>query len=105
MATNNAPELAARRQAGLRQESLDRPRPAPSADGQSLTLTYLSKDGEEGYPGTLDVTVVYTLTDDDAPAHRLHRPPPTRPRSLNLTNHAYFNLSQGAAQGRAGPRC
>ncbi|MEJ7661664.1 MAG: hypothetical protein WKG07_19825 [Hymenobacter sp.] len=40
--------------------------PGTSAEGQTLTLSYLSKDGEEGYPGNLHVTVVYTLTADNA---------------------------------------
>ncbi|MDB5267811.1 MAG: galactose mutarotase, partial [Hymenobacter sp.] len=40
--------------------------PGTSPDGQTLTLKYLSKDGEEGYPGNLQITVVYTLTDNNA---------------------------------------
>ena len=36
-----------------------------SADGPAVKLTYLSKDGEEGYPGNVNATTVYTLTEDN----------------------------------------
>lgn len=58
----------------------------------SIELFYLSPDGEEGFPGNLGVTVVYTLTDDNA-VDIAYRATTDKPTILNLTNHSYFNLS------------
>jgi len=58
----------------------------------SLELTYLSKDGEEGFPGNLKVTATYTLSEDNA--LRLDFSATTdKPTVLNLTHHSYFNLA------------
>jgi len=58
----------------------------------SLTLKYLSKDGEEGYPGNLNVTVQYTLNSDDELKIE-YNAETDKATPVNLTNHSYFNLS------------
>jgi len=65
--------------------------PEQGADGPSLHLTYLSKDGEEGYPGNLNVTAVYTLTDDNS-LRLEYTATSDKDTVANLTHHSYFNL-------------
>ncbi|MCS6774884.1 MAG: aldose epimerase family protein [Anaerolineae bacterium] len=69
-----------------------RPYPWTDAQGEHLALSYFSPDGEEGYPGDLFVTVIYTLSTDNALRIRYHAQS-SAPTILNLTNHAYFNLA------------
>ncbi len=57
-------------------------------DNPAIRLTYISKDGEEGYPGTLTATVTYTLEKDNA----LRIDYKDKTTVANLTNHTYFNL-------------
>jgi aldose 1-epimerase len=63
------------------------------ADGgaEKLELKYLSKDGEEGYPGNLSVRVLYSLSGDNAIVIEYFAEA-DRDTIVNLTNHAYFNL-------------
>lgn len=63
-----------------------------TADGPALELTYLSKDGEEGYPGNLLVKVIYTLTHDDA-LRIDYTANSDETTVINLTHHSYFNLA------------
>jgi len=66
-------------------------RPLMTSAGPSLILSYVSPDGEEGFPGNLEVTAVYTLTDRNA--LKLEFTARTdRPTVVNLTHHSYFNL-------------
>ncbi len=66
--------------------------PVDSQDGPALQLSYLSEDGEEGYPGNLTVTVAYTLTNENA-LQIEYSATTDEPTVVNLTNHSYFNLA------------
>ena len=63
---------------------------AETIDDASLRLSLVSPDGEEGYPGVLDVSVVFTVLGDRLEVD--YFAVSDRPTVVNLTNHAYFNL-------------
>ncbi|HTV41213.1 MAG TPA: aldose epimerase family protein [Candidatus Sulfotelmatobacter sp.] len=68
--------------------------PAETANGPALQLDYLSKDGEEGYPGNLSVTATYTVTEENA--LKLDFKATTDQDTIcNLTHHSYFNFRGG----------
>ena len=61
-------------------------------ENKKITLHYRSADGEEGYPGNLDIWVTYELTDDNALSIS-YEAKTDAPTIVNFTNHAYFNLN------------
>jgi aldose 1-epimerase len=69
------------------------------AEKNILKLSYFSKDGEESYPGNLNVTVTYTLTENNA-LEINYKAISDKDTVVNLTNHSYFNLG-GHASGSA----
>ena len=64
---------------------------AKQVDAQTLEFTYVSEDGEEGFPGTLTVNMTYRLTDANA-LEIVHRATTDKNTVLNLTHHSFFNL-------------
>jgi aldose 1-epimerase len=91
LAINNDPNALHGGKVGFDKVVWKAARSQVTPQGPQLTLTYLSRDGEEGYPGNLSVTAVYTLTDDNA--LRLEYTATTDKQTVvNLTQHSYFNM-------------
>ena len=65
-----------------------------SGSAKTLVLKYRSMDGEEGYPGTLDSTLGFELTDDNELIYE-YTASTDKPTAINLTHHSYFNLNSG----------
>jgi aldose 1-epimerase len=88
LATNNPPNTLHGGKKGYQDVVWD----AKKLNDQSLELTYLSKDMEEGFPGNLHIKVTYTLTDDNA-VNIDYEATTDKTTVVNLTNHAFFNLN------------
>lgn len=72
-------------------------KPSTDKNGANLELTYLSKDGEEGYPGNLNIKVIYSLTENNE-LKIVYSATTDKNTVINLTHHSYFNLA-GAGNG------
>ena len=91
LATNNGPNSLHGGRVGFDKVVWHVDKAALSAQGPQVALSYLSHDGEEGYPGNLEVKAVYTLTEDNT--LRLEYTAVTdKDTPVNLTQHTYFNL-------------
>jgi aldose 1-epimerase len=91
LATNNGPNALHGGLKGFDKVVWDA-KPVTTDQGPALELRYVSKDGEEGYPGTLTVKAVYTLTADNA-LHLEYTATTDKDTVVNLTQHSYFNLA------------
>ena len=91
LATNNYPNAL---HGGLKgfDKVVWEPKVIMSLEGPALQLTYFSKDGEEGYPGTLTVTALYTLTENNG-LKLAFSATTDKDTVANLTHHSYFNLA------------
>jgi aldose 1-epimerase len=91
LATNNGPNAL---HGGLRgfDKVVWEPAVTASAAGPSLQLKYVSKDGEEGYPGNLSITAIYTLTHDNALKLEVTATS-DKETVVNISQHSYFNLA------------
>jgi galactose mutarotase-like enzyme len=95
LATNNGPNAL---HGGLRgfDKVVWEGQPFRDSSGVGVVLHHVSPDGDEGYPGALDVTVRYTLTDSNDVVLD-YTATTTSPTPVNLSQHSYFNLAGGGS--------
>jgi len=91
LATNHGPNALHGGKVGFDKVIWNVSKTRVTSDGPQLTLTYLSRDGDEGYPGNLSVTAVYTLTSENALQLKFSATT-DKVTIVNLTQHSYFNL-------------
>ncbi len=91
LATNNGPNHLHGGVQGY-DKVLWKAEPFTGESSVGITLKYLSVDGDQGYPGNLDVTVVYELTNENEILVKFHAVT-DKATPINLTQHAYFNLA------------
>jgi aldose 1-epimerase len=92
LATNNGPNHLHGGTKGFDKVVWEATMHGVKTQGPYVTLHYLSRDGEEGYPGNLDLTVTYTWSDKNELTID-YTATADKPTPINLTNHAYFNLA------------
>ncbi len=89
LAINNGPNALHGGPSGFHARVWD----AEQIDNRTLKLTYISKDGEEGYPGNLSTTITYQLDNDKNALNIYYAASTDKTTVVNLTNHAFFNLA------------
>ena len=89
LATNNVPNSLHGGPTGFHARVWD----ADQTDESTVVFTYRSADGEEGFPGNLDVEMTYSLDDEDNALIIEYRATTDKATVINLTNHAFFNLA------------